>query len=123
MDETKSENGAATEQIPSNVAVKKDSTNVEVREVEHKAINAFNNVNFFNDEELAKVKVFLGEYIKSSKNGSSIYSPPYPQASQEISLRLIFRPRPTIHTPTEMMQIASTINKILLLLNGLSKPM
>ena len=56
MDETKSENGAATKQIPSNVAVKKDSTNVEVREVEHKAINAFNNVNFFNDEELAKVK-------------------------------------------------------------------
>lgn len=69
MDETKSENGAATEQIPSNVAVKKDSTNVEVREVEHKTINAFENIDFFNEKELVQLKAFAAEYIKSSKNG------------------------------------------------------
>lgn len=69
MDKTTSENGATSQPIPSAEVAKQKSTAVEVRETEHKAINVFDNVDFFDEKELIKVKSFMGEYIKSSKNG------------------------------------------------------
>ena len=69
MDKTTSENGATSQHVPSAEVAKQKSTAVEVRETEHKAINVFDNINFFDEKELIKVKSFMGEYIKSSKNG------------------------------------------------------
>lgn len=69
MDKTTSENGATSQHVPSAEVAKQKSTAVEVRETEHKAINVFDNINFFDEKELIKVKSFIGEYIKSSKNG------------------------------------------------------
>lgn len=67
MDETTKEAGAISAN-PSAVVAKKDSAAVEIRETEHKTINAFDGINFFNEKELLQVKAFMGEYIKSSKN-------------------------------------------------------
>ena len=69
MDETKSENGATSKPVPSAEVARQKSAVVEVRETEHKAINVFDNINFFDEKELVKVKSFMAEYIKSSKNG------------------------------------------------------
>lgn len=69
MDKITSENGATSQPVPSAEVAKQKSTAVEVRETEHKAINVFDNINFFDEKELIKVKSFMGEYIKSSKNG------------------------------------------------------
>lgn len=69
MDKTTSENGATSQPVPSAEVAKQKSTAVEVRETEHKAINVFDNINFFDEKELIKVKSFMSEYIKSSKNG------------------------------------------------------
>jgi hypothetical protein len=69
MDKITSENGATSQPVPSAEVAKQKSTAVEVRETEHKAINVFDNIDFFDEKELVKVKSFMGEYIKSSKNG------------------------------------------------------
>lgn len=67
MDKTTSENGATLENIPSSEVVKKDSNPVEIREIEHKVVNVFEKINFFDEKELVKFKSFALEYIKSSK--------------------------------------------------------
>jgi len=68
MDKTTSEQSATVDNLPNQQVAKKDSTQVGVREIEHKAINAFDNLNLFDEGDLVKVKSFLSEYIRSSKN-------------------------------------------------------
>lgn len=67
MDKTTNETNATVDNLP-NQQVENKSTAVKVQETEHKSINAFDNINFFDDKEMVKAKAFLLEYIKSSKN-------------------------------------------------------
>lgn len=69
MDATRDEANAQLDNLPSQAVAKKDSTPVEVEKHAHKSINAFADVNFLNESELLAAKSFLGEYIRSSKNG------------------------------------------------------
>ena len=68
MDGTTNEVKANADGLPNQQLATQESKAVEVHNTEHVAINAFDSINFFNDEEMTKAKSFLLEYIKSSKN-------------------------------------------------------
>ena len=69
MDKTTNGEKTTIDNIPSEIVVKEKSTNINLLETEHKVNNVFANVNIFDEKELVALKSFLGEYIKSSKNG------------------------------------------------------
>ena len=68
MDATINESKANLDNLPNQGIAKKESANVVAKETVHTAINAFDNIDFFDEKELVKVKAFLLEYIKSNKN-------------------------------------------------------
>lgn len=69
MDKETDQSKVVAEAIPSAPAIKKESKPVAVKEVEHRTVNAFDKINFFDEKELVKFKSFIAEYIKTDKNG------------------------------------------------------
>ncbi len=69
MVETTNVAEAGVDNLPTQHQAKESATPVKAKEIVHISNNVFDNINLFNEKELAQFKSFAIEYIKSSKNG------------------------------------------------------